>query len=109
MIADAYHVIATAAQQAPQPDLMRTFAMIPIFILIFYFFVIRPQQVKEKNRKAMIAALKKGDRVLTSGGIFGRVVDVKDSYLVIKIANEVKVEVTRDCVTVVEDSADRQQ
>jgi preprotein translocase subunit YajC len=105
MIDNIYPIIAAAGEQAPQqPDLMRTFALIPIFMFIFYFFVIRPQQVKEKNRKAMLNSMKRGDRVLTSGGIFGSVVDVKDTYLVVKIANEVKVEVSRDCVTVVEEA-----
>ncbi|MDY6933851.1 MAG: preprotein translocase subunit YajC [Spirochaetota bacterium] len=65
-------------------------------ILIFYFLLIRPQQKKEKARKSMISAIKKGDKVLTVGGIYGVVVNEKDDDTVIlKIADGTKVEFSK--------------
>lgn len=65
---------------------------------IFYFMLIRPQQRKEKERRAMIDAIKSGERILFSGGILGTVTNVKDSTLVVKIADNVKIEVARGAV-----------
>ena len=90
-----------------QPNLMGTLSIIPVFMIVFYFFVIRPQQKREKKRKDMIAQLKKNDRVLTSGGIFGRVVDVKETFLVIKIGTDVKVEVSKDAVSLVQEETNQ--
>lgn len=74
-------------------------APIALMILIFYFLLIRPQQKKEKERKGMIDALKKGDRVLTTGGMYGIVDSFKDNDIVIvKIAGNTKVEFTRNSI-----------
>ena len=69
--------------------------LILIFV-IFYFFLIRPQQKKVKEHKAMVEALKRGDKVITSGGIVGTVERVIDNEKVeIKIAENVNVEIVR--------------
>ncbi len=66
---------------------------------IFYFFMIRPQQRKEKERKKMISEIKNGDRVVTVGGIIGVVDSIKDdSTIVLKISNNTKVEFSRSAV-----------
>jgi preprotein translocase subunit YajC len=74
--------------------------LIPLLgmLAIFYFLLIRPQQKKQKQVQAMIAAIKKGDRVLTTGGIYGTVVGVKDNIIVLKIAEEVKIEIVKQAV-----------
>jgi len=74
-----------------------------LFILIamfgiFYFIVIRPQQKKQKALQKMVEALKKGDRVMTTGGIFGTVSGVKDNIVVLEIAKETKIEVLKSAV-----------
>ena len=69
-----------------------------IIFLLFYFMMIRPQMKKEKQRKQMIQAIKSGDRVLFSGGIIGTVANVKDQIFVIKVADNVKIEVARGAV-----------
>jgi preprotein translocase subunit YajC len=71
--------------------------MIPMLIIfgIMYFMMIRPQQRKEKERKAMINSVKTGDRILLSGGILGTVSNVKENTIVVRIADGVKVEVVR--------------
>lgn len=71
------------------------------FFAIFYFLIIRPQQRRQKETKKMLTALKRGDRVLTSGGIFGTVWDVKEDLIVLKLSEELKVEVTKSAVQAV--------
>lgn len=70
-------------------------------ILIFYFLLFRPQQKKQKEQQKMLESIKKGDRVLTSGGLFGTVVGVKDDIAVLRIADDVKVEVTKSSIQTV--------
>ena len=74
---------------------------IPMVLLfgVFYFMIIRPQQRKEKERKALIENLKTGERVMFSGGILGTIANVKEHTFIIKIADNVKIEVARAAVT----------
>ena len=66
---------------------------------IFYFMMIRPQQRQAKARRALLDGVKSGDRVIFSGGMLGIVTNVKDKILVVKIADNVKVEVIRSAVS----------
>lgn len=71
---------------------------IPLLVLmfvIFYFLLIRPQQKKAKAHKEMLSSIKKGDQVVTGGGIYGRVTGVDDQTLVVEIAPQVRVKVNR--------------
>lgn len=71
--------------------------MLPIF-LIFYFIMVRPQQKQQKERMKMISELKKGDPVVTTSGIYARVVGVTDKILTLEIADNTKVKVDREAV-----------
>lgn len=75
-------------------------SLIPLLLImvIFYFLLIRPQQKKLKQHKAMVEATKKGDSVITAGGIIATVKDVKDDILTVEIADGVKVKIKRDTV-----------
>lgn len=73
--------------------------LIMSFVLIFYFLLLRPQQKRQKQVQEMLKSLKVGDRVLTSGGIFGQILGLKDDVVVLKIADDVKVEVSRSAVS----------
>lgn len=75
--------------------------MLLIFFGIFYFIVIRPQQKEQRAHQARIAALQKGDRVITSGGIHGTVRATKEKTLVLEIAEGVKVTLNRQAVSAV--------
>ena len=86
-----------AGGQSQSPAFM--IGWLVLMVGIFYFMMIRPQQRREKERRALLAAVKSGDRVLFSGGMLGIVTNVKDKILVIKIADNVKVEVVRSAVT----------
>ena len=70
---------------------------IPLILMfvIFYFLLIRPQQKKTKEHREMIANLKKGDRIITSGGLHGRITGLDESTLTVEIADKVRVKVAR--------------
>ena len=72
--------------------------MMVVIFAIFYFILIRPQQKKMKEHKKLVEELKKGDRIVTSGGIYGTVENSTPETLTIKIAEGVKVKVTRSSV-----------
>ncbi len=68
-------------------------------LLIFYFLLIRPQQKRQKATQKMITALKNGDKVLTSSGIYGTISGTKDDSFILKIADNVKIEILKSAVT----------
>jgi preprotein translocase subunit YajC len=73
-----------------------------IFIfIIFYFLLIRPQKSKEKEHRRLLESLKKNDEIVTSGGIHGTVVNVKDKTLILRVDDNVKIEIEKNCVTYV--------
>lgn len=72
--------------------------MIVAMIVIFYFFMIRPQSKKQKEIKRQREAMKNGDKVVTAGGIHGRIREVKDTVLVIEIAPNVTIKVDKNSV-----------
>jgi preprotein translocase subunit YajC len=77
--------------------LLMLLQFVPLFVIL-YFLLIRPQQQRQKTLEKMLKNLKKGDRVLTSGGIFGTVVGVDDAKVVLRIAEELKVEFAKSAV-----------
>jgi preprotein translocase subunit YajC len=78
-------------------------SFIPLILMfvIFYFLLIRPQQKKTKEHKQMIENLKTGDRIITSGGLHGRVTGVSESTLTVEIAEKVRVKVNRGSVSAI--------
>ena len=80
-----------------------TFLPFVLIIGIFYFLIIRPQNKKQKETQKMLAALKKGDRIVTIGGIHGVISTVRESSVLVKVDDNAKVEVSRSAIaTVVE-------
>ncbi|MEP0821692.1 MAG: preprotein translocase subunit YajC [Ignavibacterium sp.] len=75
-----------------------TLIMFGLIFLIFYFMIIRPQQKRQKERQKMLDAIKKGDKVVTAGGVHGTVVGVEDKTILVQIADNVKVKVERGSV-----------
>jgi preprotein translocase subunit YajC len=79
-------------------------SMWPVFIIIgvlFYVLLLRPQQKQRKEHQQLLSNIKTGDKVITIGGIYGLVTNVKNGILVLKIAEGVKIEVTRDAIRAV--------
>jgi preprotein translocase subunit YajC len=66
-----------------------------VFVAIFYFMLIRPQQKRMKEQQAMLAKLAAGDEVVTSGGILGRITEVGDSFITLEVADGVRIRVQR--------------
>jgi preprotein translocase subunit YajC len=76
------------------------FQFLPLILVfvIFYFLVLRPQAKRQKDLQKMIGALKRGDRVVTAGGVYGEVTDVKEATVMLRISENVKVEFTKQSV-----------
>ena len=72
-----------------------------LIIVVFYFLILRPQQKRQKERQKLLESIKKGDRVITAGGIHGTVEGIEDKVLLVKIADSVKVKVERSSITTI--------
>ncbi|MCX7383955.1 MAG: preprotein translocase subunit YajC [Alphaproteobacteria bacterium] len=77
------------------------FLPLVLIFAVFYFLLIRPQQQKQKEMKKMLSELKRGDKVITGGGILGAVTKVKDNEIEVEIAENTRVTVLRDTITAV--------
>ena len=101
LISDA-HAQAAASQAAEgSGDMFSTLkGMLPlaVILVVFFFLMIRPQMKKQKEHNAMIAALAKGDEVVTSGGLLGKVTSLSEGSISLQIANDVQVQVQRGAV-----------
>lgn len=96
-ISDAMAATAPAAQQ--QPGGFSMLIMPVAFLLIFYFMLWRPQSKRAKEQREMLDGLHKGDEVLTSGGILGKVTEVGEKFLTVSIASEVSIKIQRNAVS----------
>lgn len=88
-----------ATQGAALPGPIMQLVPLALIFIVFYFFLIRPQIKKQKEVQNMISALKKGDRVITSGGIVGVIHKVEDGFFDLEIAKDVYIKVTKGSVT----------
>jgi preprotein translocase subunit YajC len=88
---------APAASPAGGGSSMLIFIL--LMILIFYFFMIRPQQKKQKKIEEARNSLQKGDRIVTIGGIHGKITDIKDNTFTIEIAHDVRIEVDKAAIS----------
>ncbi|MBI3570615.1 MAG: preprotein translocase subunit YajC [Gammaproteobacteria bacterium] len=92
---------AAAAGAPPQGSPFVTLIMLGVLFAAFYFILIRPQAKRAKEHKAIIAALAKGDEVVTAGGVLGRVTNLSDGYITVDIADGVEIKVQRQAVQTV--------
>ncbi len=90
---------APGAQQGPSA-LVQLLPMILLFGAM-YFFMIAPQRKKQKEHEKMLAALQSGDEIVTSGGIFGTITNVKDDRFVVRVADNTKIEVGKGFIQTV--------
>ncbi len=100
--AEAFAQTAAAEPLPPQPGFTEVlFNMLPMFamvFLIFYFMVLKPQQTKLRTQQDLISGLKKGETVVTSGGIIGRIVSVEDDSVHLEVSQNVKIRVEKNHV-----------
>jgi len=89
---------AWAADAPPAADPIMGFLPLILIFVVFYFLLIRPQQKRAKEHKAMVSTLKKGDWVVTNGGLLGRVADLGENFVKLEISDGVEIKVQRPAV-----------
>jgi len=82
-------------------DSLAAFLTLILMLVVFYFLLIRPQQKRQKERMAMLDALKKGDKVITIGGLHGTIVDLNDDQVVLRVNENTKLTFERHAVNTV--------
>ena len=90
------HLMAPAAGAEPNP--MMTFGPLILIFVIFYFFMIRPQMKRQKELTNYRSSLKRGDKVVTTGGIYGKIYEVKDNYVTMDVGGDIKLKVDKSAV-----------
>jgi preprotein translocase subunit YajC len=93
-------LMPTGTNQSPVPS----FVFLLLIIVVFYFFMIRPQMKRQKDLKTYREGLQKGDKIITTGGIYGKITDVKDTTVTVEIADKVLVRIDKSAV--LKDSSD---
>ncbi|HVS02210.1 MAG TPA: preprotein translocase subunit YajC [Thermoanaerobaculia bacterium] len=94
-------LLAQAAQ--PQPSAWMSFVPMLLILLVFYFLMIAPMRKRQKQMQAMLDSLQKGDRVVTSGGLHGEVAGLEGPIVHLKVADQVKVKVSKSAISQRED------
>jgi preprotein translocase subunit YajC len=96
-ISEAFAQAAPAAQGGTESTLLSLLPLVLMFVVL-YFIMIRPQMKRQKEHKAMVEALAKGDEVVTAGGLLGKIAKLGDTYLHVEVANGVEIQVQRSAV-----------
>ncbi len=96
-------IINDAMAQSVDSSTGGILSFLPLIVLfaVFYFLLIRPQQKKAKQHKNMVEALKKGDEIITNGGVLAKIIDVGESFLTCEIAEKVEVKIQSHAVSTV--------
>lgn len=97
-ISQAFAQTAPAASSGGTESTLLSLAPLVLMFVVLYFIMIRPQMKKQKEHKAMVEALAKGDEVVTAGGVLGRVSKLGESYLHVEVANGVELQVQRGSI-----------
>ena len=85
------------------------FLPIIIVFLIFYFLLIRPMQKKQKELREFLRNLKKGDRIITTGGIYGTIIALEDDTVVLKISENTKIRISRSAISGLQPGAEKEE
>ena len=96
-----------AAPAAQQGGGLSMWIMLALIFVVMWFFMIRPQRKQQKELQAFRDGLKKGDKVVTIGGIYGTVSDIKENYILVEVDNNVKIRVSKQAI--VKDFTEPQQ
>jgi preprotein translocase subunit YajC len=100
-IQNGFVLLQQAPAANPTGSLVSTIITFGLVFVIFYFLIIRPQNKKQKQMRDMISAVKKGDKVVTIGGIHGVVTAVKDSTVVVKVDEGTRIEFSKSAISAV--------
>ena len=105
LISTAY-AMGGGTESGQQPNPIASLLPFALMFLVLYLLILRPQMKKQRNQQRMIDELEKNDEIVTSGGIHGTILNIKDDILVVKIADNVKIEVSRAAVSRVKNKED---
>lgn len=97
-----YILMMTSASEDQNP--VMTFLPLILIILVFYFFMIRPQMKKQKDLRSFRESVKKGDKVITTGGIYGKITDIKENVIVVDVGDNVRLKIDKSAI--LKDSSD---
>ena len=96
-----------AQPQGQEANPFMSFLPLLLIIVVFYFFMIRPQVKRQKEVRKFRESLAKGDKVVTTGGIYGKIVEVKDTVIILEIAKDVEIKVDKNGI--IKDMSDAPQ
>ncbi len=99
ILAMASTATTTTDSAAAGGSMWTTLITFGVIILIFYFLIIRPQKKRDKEAKNMLAAIKKGDKIVTIGGIRGTVAVVKESTVIVKVDDNTRIEFSKNAIS----------
>ncbi|MCK4346642.1 MAG: preprotein translocase subunit YajC [Bacteroidales bacterium] len=91
-----YILMMTPASEDQNP--IMTFLPLILIILVFYFFMIRPQMKKQKDLRSFRESVKKGDKVITTGGIYGKITDIKENVIVVDVGDNVRLKIDKSAI-----------
>ena len=99
--------LAYAADAAPAagPSTLASFVPMILIFVVFYFLLIRPQQRKAREQQNFLGNLKKGDEVVTSGGIYGKITGLTDTVVTLEIADSLRIKVSRSAISMSAEAA----
>ncbi len=101
-ISDAFAEAATGTAAAtPQNSLLSMLPMLIIFVLVFYFLLVRPQTKRAKEHRQLMDNLSKEDEVVTTGGLTGKVVEINDAFVVLEVSKSVQVTFQKNAIAMV--------
>ena len=103
---DRIDLIGMSQQGSGGGGMLSTVVMFALIILIFYFMILRPQQKRQKEREQLLSSMKKGDKIITSGGVHGTIVGLEDKTALVQIADNVKVKYEKSSISSITRSAD---
>ena len=89
------------AAAPPQQSAVMSLLPFIIIVVVFWFFLIRPQMKQAKAHKTMVAALAKGDEIVTNGGLLGKIKEVGDNFIIVEVARDTEVKIQKHAVSVI--------
>jgi preprotein translocase subunit YajC len=98
MLGEIAYAMTGTGQEGGQQSPMSFFIFMAVLFAVFYFILIRPQQKRQKDQRQLLQNLKKGDKVITTGGLQGTIVNLTDTVVTVEIADKVKVKVGRNYI-----------
>lgn len=101
------NIILMTQPQGQEANPLMSFLPLLLIVVVFYFFMIRPQMKRQKETRKFRESLSKGDKVVTTGGIYGKIVEVKETTIVLEVAKDVQIKVDKNGI--IKDMSDAPQ